>query len=93
MKTKYIRLDYVSLSGATNLSDCELNCTRNRDCLGFMFKYDGRGSCVLKNKNDSDNWLVNGFWSPETESAMFRDDLTTGVRYQNLFDVVVDVVI
>ncbi|KAF4379355.1 hypothetical protein F8388_013573 [Cannabis sativa] len=66
-KTKYIRLDYVnfttlnevSLSGATNLSDCELNCTRNRDCLGFMFKYDGRGSCVLKNKNDSDNRLVN----------------------------------
>ncbi|KAF4392525.1 hypothetical protein G4B88_005484 [Cannabis sativa] len=52
-----------------------------------------RGSCVLKNKNDSDNWLVNGFWSPETESAMFRDDLTTGVRYRNLFDVVVDVVI
>ncbi|KAM6546775.1 hypothetical protein CsatB_027511 [Cannabis sativa] len=78
-KTKYIRLDYVnfttsnevSLSGATNLSDCELNCTRNRDCLGFMFKYDGRGSCVLKNKNDSDNRLVNGFWSPGTESAMF----------------------
>ncbi|XP_062113291.1 G-type lectin S-receptor-like serine/threonine-protein kinase At1g34300 [Humulus lupulus] len=76
-KTKFIRLDYVnftasnevSLSGAANLSDCELNCTRSMNCLGFMLKYDGRGSCFLK--NDDNGLLVNGYWSPGTESAMF----------------------
>ncbi|PON53673.1 S-receptor-like serine/threonine-protein kinase [Trema orientale] len=76
-KTRFIRLDYVNFtasnettfSQATNLSDCESNCRKNQNCLGYMFKYDGKGSCSLK--IDPDDRLLNGYWSPGTESAMF----------------------
>nr|QIS68114.1 G-type lectin S-receptor-like serine/threonine-protein kinase [Morus alba var. multicaulis] len=71
--SRFIRLDYVNYTSpreialdGKNLSDCETNCTANRDCLGFMFKYDGKGSCYLMLDR-----LLNGYWSPGTESAMF----------------------
>lgn len=71
--SRFIRLDYVNYTSpkeleldGKNLSICQANCTANRNCLGFLFKYDGKGTCILKLGQ-----LLNGYWSPGTESAMF----------------------
>lgn len=72
--TKFLRLDYVNFSGgsnqtnlvANNYSVCESSCFKNPDCLGFGFKFDGKGYCVLQL-----NRLLFGYWSPGTETALF----------------------
>lgn len=72
--TKFLRLDYVNFSGGAdqntvnvqNFTGCESKCLANRDCLGFGFKYDGSGYCVLQLKR-----LLYGYWSPGTETAMY----------------------
>ncbi|XP_065856826.1 G-type lectin S-receptor-like serine/threonine-protein kinase At1g34300 [Euphorbia lathyris] len=72
--TKFIRLDYVNFTGGSNQTDlkvanfstCRSSCLNNRDCLGFMFKYDGQGFCVLQLDK-----MLYGYWSPGTEKAMF----------------------
>ncbi|TXG57094.1 hypothetical protein EZV62_018407 [Acer yangbiense] len=72
--TKFLRLDYVNFSGGSNQTDlvvknfsiCESSCFSNPHCLGFGFKFDGKGYCVLQL-----HWLLFGFWSPGTEMAMF----------------------
>lgn len=72
--TKFLRLDYVNFSGGAdqnnlgvqNFTICESKCLANRDCLGFGFKYDGSGYCVLQLKR-----LLYGYWSPGTETAMY----------------------
>ncbi|KAK1551632.1 hypothetical protein Q3G72_001634 [Acer saccharum] len=72
--TKFLRLDYVNFSGGSNQTDlvvknfsiCESSCFSNPDCLGFGFKFDGKGYCVLQL-----HLLLFGFWSPGTEMAMF----------------------
>ncbi|KEH40661.1 putative protein kinase RLK-Pelle-SD-2b family [Medicago truncatula] len=71
----FLRLDYVNYTSngsmnqitANNYSICESNCTRNVDCLGFGFKYDGSGLCVLLRGKQ----LQYGYWSPGTELALF----------------------
>jgi hypothetical protein len=53
--THFLRLDYVNYTSnglmkqivVDNYSICESNCKRNVDCLGFGFKYDRSGYCVL----------------------------------------------
>ncbi|KAK9277215.1 hypothetical protein L1049_006754 [Liquidambar formosana] len=73
-ETKFLRLDYVNFSGganqtninARNLSTCRARCLADRDCLGFGFKFDGRGYCVLQLQR-----LLYGYWSPGLETAMF----------------------
>ncbi|KAA8529836.1 hypothetical protein F0562_034395 [Nyssa sinensis] len=73
-RTQFLRLDYVNFSGgsnqtniiAQNFTTCEANCLANPSCLGFGFKYDGNGYCVLQLDR-----LLNGYWSPGTEMAMF----------------------
>lgn len=72
--TKFLRLDYVNFSGgyeqmnqnAQNFSVCESSCRATQDCLGFGYKYDGSGYCVLQRR-----WLLYGYWSPGTETAMY----------------------
>lgn len=72
--TKFLRLDYVNFSGgsnrtllnAQNRSICEGWCLSKPNCLGYGFKYDGLGYCVLQVDR-----LLNGYWSPGTETAMF----------------------
>ncbi|CAB4295860.1 unnamed protein product [Prunus armeniaca] len=72
--TKFLRLDYVNFTGgsnqtnwpATNFSVCESRCLAKNNCLGFMFKYDGKGYCVLQLDR-----LLYGYWSPDSETAMF----------------------
>lgn len=72
--TKFIRLDYVNFSGISNqislptenLAGCEARCSGNPKCLGFGFKFNGLGYCVLQL-----NQLQNGYWSPGTETAMY----------------------
>ncbi|PRQ41014.1 putative protein kinase RLK-Pelle-SD-2b family [Rosa chinensis] len=72
--TKFLKLDYVNFTGgsnqtnwpATNFSICESRCLRRANCEGFMFKYDGKGYCVLQLDR-----LLYGYWSPGTETAMF----------------------
>ena len=72
--TKFLRLDYVNFSGGAdqstvnvqNFTGCESKCLANQDCLGFGFKYDGSGYCVLQLKR-----LLYGYWSPGTETAMY----------------------
>jgi hypothetical protein len=94
--TKFIRLDYVNFSGgsdysnqmvvnARNFSSCQASCLSNPKCIGFGVKYDGSGYCVLQLER-----LLNGYWSPGTELAMFLrvdrsepDDL----RFTGLTDV------
>ncbi|KAJ8752751.1 hypothetical protein K2173_007061 [Erythroxylum novogranatense] len=73
-KTKFLRLDYVNFTGGldqsdlkvSNYSSCEASCLSKSNCLGFMFKYDGQGFCVLQLER-----LLYGYWSPGTERAMF----------------------
>ncbi|KAM1489096.1 hypothetical protein EV1_031771 [Malus domestica] len=72
--TRFERLDYVNFTGgsnqtnwpATNFSVCESRCLARNNCLGFMFKYDGKGYCVLQLER-----LLYGYWSPGSETAMF----------------------
>lgn len=72
--TKFLRLDYVNFTGGLdqrdlkvrNFSTCEASCLNKTNCLGFMFKYDGQGYCVLQLER-----MLYGYWSPGTETAMF----------------------
>ncbi|KAK3012085.1 hypothetical protein RJ639_012718 [Escallonia herrerae] len=72
--TKFLRLDYVRFSGgsnqtntvARNFTTCQARCLANPKCLGFGFKYDGSGYCVLQLDR-----MLYGYWSPGTEMAMF----------------------
>ncbi|KAH7570838.1 hypothetical protein JRO89_XS05G0204300 [Xanthoceras sorbifolium] len=74
LNTKFLRLDYVNFSGGSNQTDlvvrnfstCESRCFSNPDCLGFGFKFDGKGYCVLQLHR-----LLFGYWSPGSEMAMF----------------------
>ncbi|XP_042048745.1 G-type lectin S-receptor-like serine/threonine-protein kinase At1g34300 [Salvia splendens] len=73
-RTKFLRLDFVNFTGGldqndietTNFTTCEASCLSRPNCLGFMFKYDGSNFCVLQLGR-----MVNGYWSPGTEKAMF----------------------
>ncbi|WJX16797.1 hypothetical protein P8452_06786 [Trifolium repens] len=72
--THFVRLDYVNYTSgsmnqinASNYTICESNCTRDSSCLGFGFKYDGSGYCVLLRGKQ----LQYGYWSPGTELALF----------------------
>ncbi|WOH13272.1 hypothetical protein DCAR_0832781 [Daucus carota subsp. sativus] len=72
--SKFLRLDYVLFRGSSNQTDlkarnyaaCEAQCMRARNCLGFSFKYDGSGYCVLQLDR-----LIYGYWSPGTEAVTF----------------------
>lgn len=75
--SKFLRLDYVNFSGgsnysnedsvgnARNFSTCEGGCLGDPGCLGFGFKYDGKGYCVHLRR------LLFGYWSPATDAAFF----------------------
>lgn len=71
----FLRLDYVNYTSnglmsqinAGNYSICESSCRRDSKCLGFGFKYDGSGYCVLLQGKE----LQYGYWSPGTETALF----------------------
>ncbi|KAJ0095479.1 hypothetical protein Patl1_15602 [Pistacia atlantica] len=71
--TMFLPLDYVNFSGGSNqtslnvanFSLCESSCLKNPKCLGFGFKYDGQGYCVIQDK------LLYGYWSPGTEMTFF----------------------
>ncbi|KAK9706351.1 hypothetical protein RND81_07G118300 [Saponaria officinalis] len=73
-RTKFLRLDYVNYSGGSNQTDlkvpkfaeCQSKCLSNPKCLGFGFKYDGTGYCVLQL-----NKLLNGYWNPATSTAFY----------------------
>ncbi|KAL8046778.1 hypothetical protein ABFX02_08G195400 [Erythranthe guttata] len=73
-KSKFLKLDFVNFTGGSNQTDikvhsfstCESRCLSKRNCLGFMFKYDGSNYCVLQLDT-----MVDGYWSPGTETAMF----------------------
>lgn len=73
-KSKFLRLDYVNYSGGSNQTDlkarnftqCRSKCLANPSCLGFGFKYDGMGYCVLQLDK-----LLNGYWSPGTQAAFY----------------------
>ncbi|CAL5206814.1 unnamed protein product [Lathyrus oleraceus] len=73
--THFLRLDYVNYTSsgsmnqiyALNYTTCEASCKRNSSCLGFGFKYDGSGYCVLLQGKE----LQYGLWSPGTELALF----------------------
>ncbi|XP_052206114.1 G-type lectin S-receptor-like serine/threonine-protein kinase At1g34300 [Diospyros lotus] len=73
--SKFLQLDYVNYSSGSsyqkfstvqNYSECEYRCLSNRECLGFGFKFDGSGFCQIHLEV-----LLNGYWSPGTEAAMF----------------------
>lgn len=72
--SKFLRLDYVLFRGSSNKTDlkarnyanCEAQCMRAPNCLGFSFKYDGSGYCVLQLDR-----LLYGYWSPGTEAVTF----------------------
>ncbi|GAV74206.1 Pkinase domain-containing protein/S_locus_glycop domain-containing protein/PAN_2 domain-containing protein [Cephalotus follicularis] len=72
--TKFLRLDYVNFTGGSNQTNqnirnfamCESRCLNHPSCLGFSFKYDGKGYCVLQLDR-----LLFGYWSPGTDAAMF----------------------
>ncbi|CAN4116510.1 unnamed protein product [Withania somnifera] len=72
--SKYLPLDFVSFTGvgnqtdlkALNFSSCEKSCSVQDNCLGFLFKYDGTGYCVLVLDK-----LLYGYWSPGTEVVMY----------------------
>ncbi|KAK5833310.1 hypothetical protein PVK06_017133 [Gossypium arboreum] len=49
-----------------NFSVFQSKCLANPNCLGFGFKYDGKGYCVLQI-----NQLRYGYRSPGTETAFF----------------------
>ncbi|OMO72457.1 S-locus glycoprotein [Corchorus olitorius] len=71
--TQFLQLDFVNFSAGSNqtyktvqnFSMCQSSCLTDPKCLGFGFKYDGRGYCVLV------NYLLYGYWSPGTELAFF----------------------
>ncbi|TKY69210.1 G-type lectin S-receptor serine/threonine-protein kinase [Spatholobus suberectus] len=73
--TQFVRLDYVNYTSdgslrpinAENFTICESSCSTDKTCLGFGFKYDGSGYCVLLSGEN----LQYGYWSPGTETAMF----------------------
>ncbi|KAI3467863.1 hypothetical protein Pfo_024526 [Paulownia fortunei] len=73
-RSKFLKLDFVNFTGGLNQSDiktsnfstCEAQCLASPSCLGFMFKYDGSNYCVLQLER-----MVDGYWSPGTEAAMF----------------------
>ncbi|TYJ36836.1 hypothetical protein E1A91_A05G335800v1 [Gossypium mustelinum] len=72
--TKFLQLDYVNFSRVSDQSDLKVQnfsvfqskCLANPNCLGFGFKYDGKGYCVLQI-----NQLRYGYRSPGTETAFF----------------------
>lgn len=73
--TKFLRLDYVNFSGGADhslelktfdLGTCRGKCIANPTCLGFGFRFDGQGICVLQVKQ-----LLYGYWSPVTKTAMY----------------------
>ncbi|KAG8475562.1 hypothetical protein CXB51_032352 [Gossypium anomalum] len=72
--TKFLQLDYVNFSGGAdqsnlkvqNFSMCQSRCLANPNCLGFAFKLDGNGYCVLQIDR-----LLFGYWSPGTEAAFY----------------------
>ncbi|KAK4361679.1 hypothetical protein RND71_020631 [Anisodus tanguticus] len=72
--TKFLPLDFVKFTGVGNQTDlkvlnfssCEKRCLDKDNCLGFMFKYDGTGYCVLVLEK-----LLYGYWSPGTEVVMY----------------------
>ncbi|KAE9615762.1 hypothetical protein Lal_00017319 [Lupinus albus] len=73
-KSHFVRLDYVNYTSsiinqinAANFTICQSNCRTDSTCLGFGFKYDGSGYCVLLQGTQ----LQYGYWSPGTETAMF----------------------
>ncbi|TYH96455.1 hypothetical protein ES332_A12G178400v1 [Gossypium tomentosum] len=63
--TKFLRLDYVNFSGGADQSNLS-RCLANPNCLGFAFKLDGHGYCVLQIDR-----LLFGYWSPGTEAAFY----------------------
>ncbi|XP_041014849.1 G-type lectin S-receptor-like serine/threonine-protein kinase At1g34300 [Juglans microcarpa x Juglans regia] len=74
-KTKFLQLDYVNYTSganntnqttARNLAECQANCYKEAKCLGFGFKYDGKGYCNLQLER-----LLYGYWSPGTEAVMY----------------------
>lgn len=73
-RSKFLSLDYVNYSGGSNQTDlkiysfdnCRSKCLENPKCLGFGFKYDGSGYCVLQLDK-----LLNGYWSPETQTVFY----------------------
>ncbi|XP_016458326.2 G-type lectin S-receptor-like serine/threonine-protein kinase At1g34300 [Nicotiana tabacum] len=70
-KTKFLPLDYVNFTGGVdlkvlNFSSCQKQCLDTENCLGFMFKYDGTGYCVLQLDK-----LLYGFWSPGNEVVTY----------------------
>uniref|UniRef100_A0A803M1P9 Receptor-like serine/threonine-protein kinase n=1 Tax=Chenopodium quinoa TaxID=63459 RepID=A0A803M1P9_CHEQI len=73
-RSKFLRLDYVNYSGGSNqtnlmifsFANCSSMCLENHKCLGFGFKYDGSGYCVLQLDK-----LLNGYWSPNTEMSFY----------------------
>ncbi|XP_040967909.1 putative receptor protein kinase ZmPK1 [Gossypium hirsutum] len=64
--TKFLQLDYVNFSRVSDQSFFQSKCLANPNCLGFGFKYDGKGYCVLQI-----NQLRYGYRSPGTETAFF----------------------
>ncbi|KAL3627451.1 hypothetical protein CASFOL_028814 [Castilleja foliolosa] len=72
--SKFLKLDFVNFTGGSNQTDiktsnfstCRAECVAKPNCLGFMFKYDGSNYCVLQL-----DIMVDGYWSPNTEAAMF----------------------
>ncbi|KAF5748049.1 S-locus lectin protein kinase family protein [Tripterygium wilfordii] len=74
LDTRFLQLDFVNYSGGSNQSnlnvlnfdECKSRCLANESCLGFGFKYDGTGYCVLQLER-----LLFGYWSPGTEAAMY----------------------
>ncbi|OIW17338.1 hypothetical protein TanjilG_22450 [Lupinus angustifolius] len=72
--THFVRLDYVNYTSsimsqisAGNFTICQSDCRTDSTCLGFGFKYDGSGYCVLLQGPQ----LQYGYWSPGSETAMF----------------------
>lgn len=73
-RSKFLRLDYVTYTGGSNqtnlmipnFSECQSNCLANPKCLGFAFKYDGSGYCVLQLDK-----LLNGHWSPGSQTVFY----------------------
>ncbi|KAL4575638.1 hypothetical protein LXL04_022489 [Taraxacum kok-saghyz] len=74
--SKFLQLDYVNFSGASgegnqrsivawNFTACEAGCLNDPDCVGFGYKFDGQGYCVLVKQ------LLYGLWSPANEAAFF----------------------
>ncbi|XP_058106957.1 putative receptor protein kinase ZmPK1 [Magnolia sinica] len=73
-RSKFLRLDFVNFTGGANQTDlkapnfttCESGCLANSRCLGFATKFNGNQYCVHQIDR-----LLNGYWSPGSEVAMF----------------------